>query len=553
MAAPRLATLLQRWEEARSQGTCLSPEQVCAGWPHLAPAVARAIASQEELDRQAAAAAAATRPPANDPGPTNEAATLPQAAGPPSPGVPPAPPGYEILGELGRGGMGVVYKARQVKLDRVVALKMILAGGHASPADLARFHTEAQAIARLQHPHIVQIFEVGAHEGHPFFSLEFCPGGSLERRLRGQPLAGGTAAALVHTLAQAVHHAHLHGIVHRDIKPGNILLVGHPDAPLEECQPRVTDFGLAKKVGEGGPTLSHSVMGTPSYMAPEQAGGNHQTGPAADVYALGAVLYELLAGRPPFRGATPMDTLLQVVADEPPPLRPGRPGVSRDLETVCLKCLHKDPARRYASAEDLADELGRFLRGEPILARPMGVSASVGRWAQQRPALAATFAGLLLLYGNHLALLGLGLTEGGAFHWFITLLVAGWAAGAAAFQGLSNRPGWRWSATYAWAAFDVLMFTAFLLRANGPRSDLVVCYLLLIAGAALRFRVLLVWFVTALCAASYFTLLADARHRRPHLQPGAAAGVIFLLSMAIMALVVSLLLRRFRLALAQER
>jgi hypothetical protein len=295
-------------------------------------------------------------------------------------------PGYEVGAELGRGGMGVVYRARQTKLGRVVALKMILAGAHASEDDLARFRTEAEAIARLQHPHIVQIHEVGEHDGLPYFSLEFCPGGSLAQKLAGTPLPPQEAAALVETLARAMQAAHDKGVVHRDLKPTNVLLA-------EDGTPKVSDFGLAKKLDEAGQTATGAVLGSPSYMAPEQAEGkSKQLGPACDVYALGAILYECLTGRPPFRAATVAQTLRQVIEDEPVPPRQLNAPVPRDLETVCLQGLHKEPGQRYASAGALADDLRRFLRGEPILARPAGRLERLAKWARRRPAVAALLA-----------------------------------------------------------------------------------------------------------------------------------------------------------------
>jgi serine/threonine protein kinase len=269
-----------------------------------------------------------------------------------------SPPGYEILSELGRGGMGVVYKARQVRLNRPTALKMILAGRHAGEADLTRFRKEAEAVARLHHPNVVQIYEVGDHNGLPYLSLEYCAGGSLERKLRGTPMPPGEAAALVEALARAMQAAHDKGIVHRDLKPANVLLA-------EDGTPKVSDFGLAKTLGEAGQTATGAVLGTPSYMAPEQAGSRgKEIGPATDVYALGAILYELLTGRPPFRGATPLDTVLQVVTDEPVPPSLLQPRVPRALESICLKCLQKSPSRRYASARLLADDLRLFQAGE---------------------------------------------------------------------------------------------------------------------------------------------------------------------------------------------
>jgi hypothetical protein len=301
-------------------------------------------------------------------------------------------PGYEILGKLGEGGMGVVYRARQAGADRVVALKMILAGGHANADALTRFRTEAQAIARLQHPNIVQIYEVGEHDGLPFFSLEFCAGGSLDRKLNGTPLPPREAAALVERLARAVQAAHQQHIIHRDLKPANVLLTA-------DGTPKITDFGLAKKLDAGaGPTVSNAVMGTPSYMAPEQAAGKGaEVGPAADVYALGAILYECLVGRPPFRAATVFDTLMQVLSDEPVPPGQLQSSTPRDLETICLKCLRKEPAKRYLSTAELAEDLRRFLAGEPIQARPVGVVERAVKWVKRRPAVAGLLAGMVLV------------------------------------------------------------------------------------------------------------------------------------------------------------
>jgi formylglycine-generating enzyme required for sulfatase activity/tRNA A-37 threonylcarbamoyl transferase component Bud32 len=301
-------------------------------------------------------------------------------------------PGYEVLEELGRGGMAVVYKARDRRLGRLVALKMILAGAHASPAERARFRAEAEAIARVQHPDIVQIYEVGEHADLPFLSLEFCPGGTLEQELAGTPLAAREAAAVLERLARAVAAAHAVGVIHRDLKPANVLrAVGGT--------PKITDFGLAKREGVSGQTASGAVLGTPSYMAPEQAAGKgQQVGPAADVYALGAILYELLTGRPPFKAATPLDTLLQVVQDEPVPVRALQPKVPRDLETICLKCLQKEPRKRYRGAALLAEDLRRFLTGEPIQARPVGRLERAVKWVKRNPVVtAATLAVVLAL------------------------------------------------------------------------------------------------------------------------------------------------------------
>jgi serine/threonine-protein kinase len=302
----------------------------------------------------------------------------------------PAGPDYEVLEELGRGGMGVVYKARQVKADRVVALKMVLGSEHASPAERDRFRTEAEAIARLHHPNIVQIYEVGERGGLPYFSLEYCPGGGLDRRLAGGPLAAREAAALVERLALAMQAAHEKGVVHRDLKPANILL----DAA---GAPKVSDFGLARKLDEAGRTQTGAVLGTPSYMAPEQARGQKDVGPAADVYALGAILYECLTGRPPFQAAGYAETVLQVLGQEPAPPRRLERGVPRDLETACLKCLQKDPLKRYASAALLAEDLRRFLEDRPVTARRASGREQAWRWCRRNPVVAGLSAALLLV------------------------------------------------------------------------------------------------------------------------------------------------------------
>jgi tetratricopeptide (TPR) repeat protein len=308
-----------------------------------------------------------------------------------APGELPAVPGYEVLGELGRGGMGVVYQARHLSLQRVVALKMILSGGHAGPEELARFRAEAEAQARLQHPNIVQIYEVGEAGGRPYVALEYVDGGSLAQRLAGTPQPARPAAQLVETLARAVHHAHQCGLIHRDLKPANVLVTA-------DGTPKVTDFGLAKRLDVGaGPTRTGDVLGTPSYMAPEQAAGRgKEIAPATDVYALGAILYELLTGRPPFLAETPLETLVQVQSQEPVPPRRLQPKTPRDLETICLKCLQKEPRKRYADAEALADDLGRFLADRPIQARPVGQAGRLWRWCRRKPAVAALGAALLL-------------------------------------------------------------------------------------------------------------------------------------------------------------
>jgi WD40 repeat protein len=327
----------------------------------------------------------------------------------PAPGLNQRIGGYEVLHELGRGGMGVVYLARHTGLNRLVALKMLLSGAWAAPAAIERIRGEAEAAAKLQHPHIVQIFEVGTQDGLPYLALEYLDGGTLAQRLAGTPQPPREAARLVESLAQAVQHAHENGVIHRDLKPSNVLIssqhpvangeweadgLGTPCPSLVALTPKIADFGLAKDLDASTAlTASGAIVGTASYMAPEQAAGKgKEVGPQADVYALGAILYELLTGRPPFKGQALVDTLEQVRHDEPVPPRRLQPRVPRDLETICLKCLRKEPAARYASARALAEDLRRFVEGELIRARPVGRAERLWKGARRRPARALLIA-----------------------------------------------------------------------------------------------------------------------------------------------------------------
>jgi predicted Ser/Thr protein kinase len=343
------------------------------------PEYADVLKAQAELHRAMAAEPPTAPPPPGDAAPAAELPTAAPVDGPPPAGggfVPTAVPGYQVVGVLGRGGMGVVYKAVQVGLNRPVALKMILTGQWASPAEVQRFRLEAEAVALLDHPHIVPVYEVGERDGLHYFSMKLVEGGSLAEHLPRLARDPRAAVRLLAAVARAVQYAHQRGVIHRDLKPANVLL----DA---DDRPYVTDFGLAKRAGGSDLTGTGTVVGTPCYMAPEQAAGRKDLTTAVDVYALGAILYEALTGRPPFRGETPLDTLRQVLEQEPERPRSVHAAADAGLEAVCLKCLAKDPAQRYASAADLAADLEHWLRGEPLSVRPPGLAAVVRAWARQ--------------------------------------------------------------------------------------------------------------------------------------------------------------------------
>jgi serine/threonine-protein kinase len=381
-----------------------TPEEVCADCPELLAKVRTRCRQMRLMDEQLEVLFPTPRPTRAGDTPVyyfNPAGELPDI------------PGYHVDAELGRGGMGIVYKARHLRLNRTVALKMLLAGPYARPQELERFLREAEAVAALHHPNIVQVYDMGEHDGRPYFTMELIEGGSLQAKAAGKPQAAAWAASLTATLADAVHFAHQSGIVHRDLKPANILLqrkqstdcTDYTDESVKSVEsvddffPKITDFGLARRLeDEHGLTLSGAQVGTPSYMAPEQARGDKSAiGPGTDVYALGAILYELLTGRPPFCAETPTATMQQVVGEDPAPPTRLNSRVPRDLETICLKCLQKGPAERYASAAALADDLRRFERGEPIMARPPGTLERAAKWVRRRPTAAALLAAAVLM------------------------------------------------------------------------------------------------------------------------------------------------------------
>ena len=386
----RLLDLVVEWEELREAGQSVKIEDLCRDCPELLPALRERLKALGALDAVL-----------SDAGTTcaDTAATIMDSASDRSAGPEealPEIPGYQVLRELGRGGMGVVYEARQNNLNRLVAVKLLPGGRQATAAAQARFKAEVESIGRLQHPNLIQVFEVGELNGRGFYSMEYMADGSLEDRIASTPLPPRKAAELVEILARAMQVVHERGVVHRDLKPANILLTG-VDAADERSgvigfgRPKISDFGLAKRMdAPSGPTLTEHVLGTPSYMAPEQATGHsRQVGPATDIYSLGAILYRLLIGRPPFVGESAMEIIMQVAAGDPIPPRQLQPRIPIDLETICLKCLNKQPGQRYASAAALAEDLRRYLANEPILARPIGWSGRLAKWVRRRPAVAS--------------------------------------------------------------------------------------------------------------------------------------------------------------------
>ncbi|WP_165222405.1 serine/threonine-protein kinase [Aquisphaera insulae] len=407
---------------------------------------------------------------------------------------------YILLEEIARGGMGIVYKARHESLKRTVALKMILAGAMATPSERARFRREAELAANLDHPHIVPIYEVRDQGGILYFTMRLMGGGSLAQRVADYRQDPAAVARLLGLLARAVQHAHERGLFHCDLKPSNILL----DA---EGQPQISDFGLARMSSqESSLTASGAVLGSPSYMAPEQASGHRASiGPATDVYGLGAILYELLTGRPPFRTPTVMETIVQVLERDPVPPRELSPAVPRQLELICLKCLEKLPEDRYSSATELAADLDRFLDGEASEAT--GILHRLRRWTRREPEVVSRVGGLSVIFAlTEFNRQFLSSSSNVTLHWKIQATLLAWAASAVFFQLLARR-GWRSDRVrQLWASADIICLTACLLLLGKSDSTLLIGYPLMIAASGLWFRPGLVWFTTIMSAVAYLVL-----------------------------------------------
>ena len=445
---------------------------------------------------------------------------------------------YELLEEIGRGGMGVVYKARQKDLDRVVALKMILASQFASDEEIRRFYVEAKAAGSLKHSHIIGIHEVGQLRGQHYFAMDCVDGGSLADRLRRGTPDSETAAQCLSKVARAVDYLHAHNIVHRDLKPSNILLD-------DNGEPYVTDFGLAKVFQpDSRKTATGTIVGTPGYMAPEQAASRSaDISTRTDVYSLGAILYEMLTGRPPFKADSPLDTLVQTLESEP--MLPSRlaSAVPRELELICLKCIEKDPRDRYGSAAELAEDLDRYLKDEPIMARPSGFVQLLRRWARRQPALASRLSGLAvvasIVQANYMVN-GVDFV----FHAKVMSVFGIWAVLAFACQHFLNRDRFAEVTPFVWSGGDVVLLTILLLLSltDGAIGPLLIGYPLLVAASGLFFRVRLVWFTTCVSLLSYAVLIpyGHAELLRPHYP------IVFGGALAVLGFIVAYQVQRVR-------
>ena len=438
---------------------------------------------------------------------------------------------YELLEEIAHGGMGVVYKARQISLNRLVALKMILTGQLASEAEVKRFHTEAEAAANLNHPNIVGIYEVGVHEGQHYFSMQYIQGRSLAQLGAEGPWAAGggkEAAQLMAKIARAVQYAHERRILHRDLKPANILIAA-------DGQPHVLDFGLARRIGaDSSLTMEGAVLGTPSFMAPEQAAGKtKELGAAADIYGLGAILYFLLTGRPPFVAASPLDTLAQVLEGEVIVPRVINPRVARALERICLRCLEKSPESRYATAGALAEDLERFVRDEPVQARPPGLRSLLLHWMRQQPALVSRLIGLGICIVIAQMTFHYHPTLSLAEHTRIVSALGIWALLSVICQWALEQERWSKFVPFIWATVDAVCLTAILWLDEAMPGPLTGCFPVLVAQSGLWFRAPLVAVTTLLAMLGYTFLVFDdffRHHRLEHVNWHVAFLVLLVLT-----------------------
>ena len=484
---------------------------------------------------------------------------------------------YELTERIGRGAMGVVYLARQTDLDRTVALKLISPGRVGATADVARFYSEARAAARLRHPGIVGVHEVGEFDGQHYIAMDYVSGGSLAEHLQVQsedlgsrssqpddsillltspaglwrkPVEGNrvepdTAAGWVSEIARAVCYLNENGIVHRDLKPANILLD-------QDQRPLVTDFGLALVTGdEATATGGGAIVGTPAYMSPEQASGHiEELSQRSDIFSLGVMLYELITGRSPFWVKNPLDTLVRVIELDPEPPTKLEPWLSRELENICLKCLEKDPQKRYRTAGELADDLERYLRRENVKARPGGFIPRLRRWGRRQPVLVAHLVALGLSAAiNQVGFLVGGDVEHPAVHVRVMSILGCWVVVSLVCQWLLRRPRWQTAVHFAWCAADASLLTAVLAQNSVPPGPILVGYPLLIAASGLFFRVRLVWFMTLSCVVGYAILLGVRRQLFADVavaEPPWQYPIIFAVVLAVMGTVVAYQVFRVR-------
>lgn len=452
---------------------------------------------------------------------------------------------YHLEAELGRGGMGVVYRARHATLDRTVALKMVLDGHLDSTEHRKRFQAEAKAAARFRHPNVVNIHEVSELLGRHYFTMDYIEGENLADRIARGPVPLDEAVRIITVVARAIGYLHQQGVIHRDIKPSNILLD-------ETGTPFVTDFGLAKVFeGDGIKTATGVIAGTPRYMSPEQAlAQNDRIGPASDIYGLGTIFYELLTGMPAFDDQTPVEILMQVISREPPLPRAINRRVPRSLQQICLKCMSKEPEDRYASAEALADDLDHYTRGEPLDTPGPGVRRRLVRWCRRQPALATRLAGFTVFYAIAWFNFSMATVNRG-FHVQISLILLAWALASILCQQLLNSRRWSVPAQFLWGTLDMLFLYAALREANGIVSPLMVVYFVLVATSGLWLRERFVWFIFAGSLLSYGLLLLDFyfwRHEQlaPVFYPTIDSHAIFLIALILEAVAVASLVRRIR-------
>lgn len=447
---------------------------------------------------------------------------------------------YDLLDEIARGGMGIVYRASHRQLNRIVALKMILTGQLARGDEIERFRAEAEAAAGLQHAGIVPIHEIGEEGGIHYYTMPYVEGQSLADRLRRGPLAAPEAARLMRQVAEAVAYAHERRVIHRDLKPANILI----DL---SGKPRIADFGLAKSLDAGRQlTATGQVLGTLQYMSPEQAAAKHDSvAETADIYALGAILYATITGRPPFQATSHVDLLLQVLEQEPPPPRKLDQRIPRELEAICLRCLEKDPARRYRSAADLLDDLDRFLTDEPVAAARGGWRGLLRRWVRRQPMLAAHLGSLALIESLRQTKYMFGADVGYSgwnYHLTFSLLMAVWIVGCFGFQWLLSRPQTTEIARFVWSTADTLLVALCLLYARAPNELLFATFPLLVVTSGIYFRVRLVVYTTLHCIAAPVLLLV----LRPQPAPPAHYVAIFVAVLAAIGMIVGYHVRRLR-------